>query len=235
MVLSYPFWARVFKREFSPQLSAIVEALEKRTLPAFDGIEKEAESVADKAWEGFMSSAATGDEDPADLAEASQEAGISHYVLLAGIRQGMINLFAAALYHAFEQQVMRFHRKQVLYPREENDPKLFNVPEFQNRLKGLGIDITRFSSWPKINELRLVAHAVKHAEGDSSQRLHRQRPDLFENPEMKKLGLSSGKLHPRVFFPLVGEDLYVSLADIKRYRDALVKFWKELADAMGRA
>jgi hypothetical protein len=235
MVLSHPFWARVFKREFSPQLSAIVEALEKRTLPAFDGIEKEAESVSEKTWEEFMSRPATGYEDPADLAEVAQEAGISHYLLLAGIRQGMINLFVAALYHTFEQQVMYFHRKQVLNPREENDPKLFNLHEFQTRLKDLGIDITAFSSWPKIDDLRLVANVVKHGEGDSAQRLRRERPALFENPEIKKLGLSSGRVNPRVFLPLAGEDLYVSLADIKEYRDAVVGFWEELADAMDPA
>ncbi len=68
-----------------------------------------------------MSAPATGDEDPADFAEAAEQAGVSHYLLLDGIRQGMLNLFAAALYHSFEQQVMRFHRKQVLHPGEEND------------------------------------------------------------------------------------------------------------------
>ena len=98
MVLSYLFWARVFKREFSPQLSAIVEALEKRTLPAFDGIEKEAERVSEEAWEGLMSREATGNEDPAELAEVAQEAGISHYLLLAGIRQGSDLFSAAALF-----------------------------------------------------------------------------------------------------------------------------------------
>ena len=179
--------------------------------------------------------AGTGEEDPSDLAEAAQDAGVSHYMLLNGIRQGIINLFAAALYHAFEQQVILFLRKQVLHPREENDSKLFHMGEFDRRLKALGIDINSFRSWPKTDELRLVANTVKHTEGDSAQKLHRQRPGLFENPEIQKLGLSSSTANPRVFLPLVGEDLYVSLADIKDYRDTLLGFWKELADAMERA
>jgi len=235
MVLSHLFWGRVFKREFIPQLTGIFEALERRILPAFQGIEKEAEGVADDTWEKFMSTVGSGEEDPSDLAEAAQEAGVSHYMLLNGIRQGIINLFAAALYHAFEQQVILFLRRQVLHPREENDFKLFHMSEFERRLKALGIDINSFQSWPKTDELRLVANTVKHAQGDSAQKLHRQRPGLFENPEIQKLGLSSGTANPRVFLPLVGEDLYVSLADIKEYRDALLGFWKELVDAMERA
>ena len=47
MVLSHLFWTGFFQREFVPQLRAIVEVLEKRTLPAFAGIEQEAEAVAD--------------------------------------------------------------------------------------------------------------------------------------------------------------------------------------------
>jgi hypothetical protein len=234
MALSHLFWTRVFKREFSPQLSAIVEALEKRMLPAFGGIEEEAEAVSQEAWEAFMSAPATGDEDPADFAEAAEQAGVSHYLLLDGIRQGMLNLFAAALYHAFEQQVMLFHRKQVLHPGEENDPNFFKMNEFQKRLRAYGIDITTFSSWPRVDELRLVANTVKHAEGDSAQKLHSLRPDLFEHPQSQKFLALATRGAPRVFQPLVGEDLYVSLKDIHDYRNALLEFWKELSVAMRR-
>ena len=55
--------------------------------------------------------------------------------------------------------------------------------EFQKRLKDIGIDIVAFSSWTKIDELKQVANAVKHAEGDAVQRLHGLRPDFFEYHE----------------------------------------------------
>jgi hypothetical protein len=235
MVLSHHFWNRFFLQEFVPQLRAIVEVLEKRTLPAFAGIEQEAEAVSEEIWEAFMSAPGTGDEDPGDFAEAAEQAGVSHYMLLDGIRQGMVNLFAAALYHAFEQQVMLFLRKQVLDLRDENNPKLFQLAEFQKRLKALGIDITKFSSWAKVDELRLVANTVKHAEGDSARKLHQMRPDLFEHSKVSGISPSLGKGLPRVFQPLVGEDLYVPLTDVQQYRDSLVGFWKELSNGMERA
>lgn len=235
MTLNHHFWIGVFRREFVPQLHAIVEALEKRILPTFAGIDKEAKAVSEEAWDAFMSAPGTGDVDPAEFAEAAEQAGVSHYMLIDGIRQGIVNLFAAALYHAFEQQVILFLRKEVLDLRDENNPKLFQMSEFQKRLKALNVDITTFSSWAKVDELRLVANTVKHAEGDSAQKLHHLRPDLFENPTISELGLSFGKGVPRVFLPLVGEDLYVSLTDVQRYRDSLMNFWSELGDVMERA
>src|SRR5262249_45467784 len=197
-----------------------------------DGIEEEAEAVSQEAWEVFMSAPGTGDEDPANFAEAAEQIGVSRYLLLDGIRQGMLNLFAAALYHAFEQQVMRFHRKQVLHPREENNPNFFKMHEFRKRVRDYGIDITTFSSWPKVDELRLVANAVKHAEGDSVQKLHSLRPDLFEHPQLKEFPALAIRGTPRVFQPLVGADLYVSLEDIHNYRNTLLEFWEELSHAI---
>lgn len=123
MVLSHHFLVDVFRREFAPQLVAIVDALESRLLPAFQTIEAEAEAISEEAWEGFMSAPAIGEEDPGDCAEAAEEAGVSHYLLLDGIRQGMLNLFAAALHHAFEQHVLLFMRRQLFHPAEENDAK----------------------------------------------------------------------------------------------------------------
>ncbi len=230
-----PFWIRTFQTEFVPQLNASVNALEKRLLPNLekDKIGEKADRIADEDWERFLSSTSvTGNEDPAYFADGAQNAGIAHYTLMCGIRQGMLNWFVATLYHAFEQQVMFFHRKNVLCLCEENDPSKFRLSVFESRLKEYGIDIKKFSSWSKIDdELRLVANTVKHAEGCSSQKLRNIRPDLFKNPYLSSFsGLSVPT--PKVFQPLVGDGLYVSLQDIKNYRDHLVQFWQKLTDAL---
>ena len=235
MVLSHHYWTKVFRDEFSVQLSAIVDTLEKRLLPSFTDIEKEAEAISQEAWDGFMSAPATGDEDPADFADDAMQAGVSHYLLLVGIRQGMLNLFATALYHAFEQQALLFHRKQVLKRAEENDPNLLDLKAFQVRLKDYGIDITTFTSWTKLDELRLVANTAKHGEGHSATKLHALRPDLFEHPYNVFMDITMPIQVVRVFQPLVGEDLYVSMEDICEYRNALLQFWQELSDEMASA
>ena len=229
-----PFWIRILRIEFIPQLNAIVNALEKRLLPNLEKekIGEEADRIADEDWERSISSTSVmGDEAPDYFPDRALNAGIAHYTLMYGIRQGMLNLFTAALYHVFEQQVMYFHRKNVLHLCEENDPRKFKMPVFEGRLKKCGIDIKNFACWSKIDELRLVANTVKHAEGPSSDRLREIRSDMFINPLFSQdpfplQGLDS------VFQPLVGDDLYVSLQDIKDYCDYLVQFWQELAAAM---
>ena len=226
-----PFWIEAIQTEFAPQIKAIVDVLEERLLPniAEEIIEAESKRISDEKWEEFMSMPGTGDEDPGDFVDPALNAGISHYGLMIGIRQGMINQFAAVLYHAFEQQVMFFHRKNVLNYNEENDPKLFTIPKFKRRLQHLGIKIDDLASWQKIEELRLVANTVKHAEGGSSHKLRDIRSDLFKDPNMSDISMYSA---PPIFQPLFGDGLYLSLKDIEDYRDHLVRFWQVLANEM---
>lgn len=108
------------------------------------------------------------------------------------------------------------------------------MPKFEKRLLRGGIDVRAFSSWAGVDELRLVANAVKHADGLSAKKLYEQRPDLFTHPELPKNALFSARAQPRVFMPLLGEDLYVSLEDLRKYRDAVVQFWEELGRDMAR-
>jgi len=49
-MLNHDYWRRVFDEEFAPQLRGIVEALETRVLPGFEGIEQEAEHYSDELW-----------------------------------------------------------------------------------------------------------------------------------------------------------------------------------------
>lgn len=231
MIHNAYYWSQYFRAEFVPQLSALVDVLENRILPGFEDIEDEAKRVTDDAWKRFMSMPSTGEEDPSEFAEKAEQVGVSHYFLLVGVRQGMLNLFAAALYHTLEQQIMLLHRKEVLRPSEEDNLSLLKLSEFQIRLSKIGIDITKFTSWPMIDELRLAANVVKHGDGGAAKKLHERRPDLFENPHTASIGSLKAR-GPRVFQPLVGDDLYVSLKDLKRYGESCVGFWHELSDAL---
>ena len=111
-----PFWTSAFQTEFVPELKAIGDTLESRLLPTIgrDDIEEESNRIKDRALERYMSMPGTGEEDPSCLADRAERAGISHYTLMSGIRQGMVNLFAAALYHAFEQQNHVFSSEERL-------------------------------------------------------------------------------------------------------------------------
>lgn len=225
----------MFKKEFRPQINALADVLEKRLLPTFDNVEEEAENIAENTWEEFMSMPATGEEDPGSLAEIAEQAGVSHYILLTGVRQGMVNLFAAALYHLFEQQLMLFHRKELLDLTEENESRHFSSKEIVRRLERAGINVEKFRAWSKIEELRLVANTVKHAEGQSAKQLLAIRPDYFRNPIGVESLFATKPDDIRIFQPLVGEDLYVSQPAINEYKNCLLGFWDELSQSLQSA
>jgi hypothetical protein len=96
-----------------------------------------------------------------------------------------------------------------------------------------GLNLENLSPWPQINELRLVANSVKHAEGKSTEQLRKLRPDLFENPILKKDETLNWLVSsPNVYLPIGGEDVYLTIVDMDLYRNALLSFWNEFGDAI---
>lgn len=233
MILNPLWWDRQFKEEFIPQVHSLVETLEVRLLPTFDNIGQEAEKKAKEEWERLGSVASLYDFDEAALAEKAHDVGLDYYFMMNGLRQGLINMFSVTLYHLYEQQKMIFHRKEILAPEEEDDRKLIKHEIFQNKLQEYEINITQFKSWFRIEELRLIANTIKHAAGDSAEKLHAWRPDLFKAPSMSE-SLPALPTFPtssmQVYRPLMGEDIYLGLKDIKIYANAVEQFWNELSD-----
>jgi hypothetical protein len=195
--------------EVYPQLDAFGVDGVARLLGAFATIEDEANAVADKAFEQYGHLA--GDRDMGDFAEAAQDQGIQHYQTLALLKQGVTNLLAAGLYHLFEQHYERL--KSVAGELNQSIPARESL-----------------AAWPKLDELRLLANTVKHAEGGSAQLLRTLRPDYFTEPILRSSPIAKwrGQNPPRLKNPMGGEDLFVTQADLSAYRDAIREFWEEL-------
>ncbi len=179
------------------------------------------------------------DTDPAYLAEKAHDTGVDYYMMVSGVRQALLNVSEATLYHLFEQQLLFFLRHEILYPSEKNNidrlikKKILKISVFEKRCLQHNIDIKNFSSWKIINEMRLVANTVKHAEGKSAVDLRKIRPDLFKNPILKKFEIFKLPVNSRpLFMPLAGEDIYLSIEDLKNYGETIVKFWDELISSM---
>lgn len=230
------YWHGYFQRVFQPHLERTLQVLEKRLIPTFDGIEAEATAVQEKTFEDLMSIPVDPDmTDGSMLAEAAFEAGYDHYSGMEAVRQSLINAFAPLLFHTWEQQLIAFHRKEVLSPHEENDNRLLQVKVLQKRLNGEGLDITRMSTWASLEELKLVANTVKHADGESANRLRAVRPVLFEMDRAANTANPIWHVYPRrVYRPMSGEDLYLTLDDLHVYGRAAIAFWDEFADALAQ-
>jgi len=223
-------WAMWFKDVCVVQIQLLLDNFEKRILSSFESISDEAEKVQQEAWERFEKSAGP-DSDPSSGAEWALQEGIVHYMNLEDLRQGLLNVSATFCYHLFEQQLFYFHRKELLKQYEENDHDLFKHKEIKKRLAEHAIDIEGFRSWSKVDELRLVANVVKHADGDSAKKLRELRPKMFTRPDLREDEVMNPILSCPlpVFQPLFGHDFYVTIEDLRAYAGAAIDFWTEMA------
>jgi hypothetical protein len=197
--------------------------------PSFDIEGEEAET---REWDKLMSSPGNGDDDPSTSAEAAHHRGLQRYLLLDGVRQGIVNLFATSLYHLFEQQLLLFLRRECLEPYEANDHRLFSVETLRRRLLERGVNLGAFQSWGIVEEARLVANAVKYGEGRSAKKWHLLRLDFFRKGGLPGLGQWELRWDPRVFQPLAGRDLYLKFQDVRAYMLGLMGFWNELSECI---
>jgi hypothetical protein len=228
------FWSPHFKRVYVAQLRAFERAVIDRLIPAFEGIEEEAERIANEEYERLGSLPGDGSVDMGDLAEAAQDPGIGHYEELSAVRQSLLNLSATALFHLFEQQLLTFHRRQVLDLGEEFDEKLFSRAIILERFRHGGVNLESLNSWKGIRELEALANTVKHGTGRSSRLLGQLRPDLLVYPPFRGQPGFLGTPLTDVHMPLAGDDVFVSENDFRGFANAVVAFWNELADAIAR-
>jgi hypothetical protein len=234
------YWGPYFRRSYILELEALRDAFFVRVLPAFAEIDAEAEEVAQTEWDRLVAMPSEIGDDPGVAAEIAQDAGVSHYQRLTSVRQTMLNMGVVTLRHLLDQQMMEFHKRQVLGIMEEHHRPLHKDSVFRDRLRNAGIEVEQLPAWAKIVELRLVANVVKHGEGDFKStkdtdfdKLRSRRPDLFTPPDMRGTDMESMfQRRPRLDRPAGGEDLYVTEADLGEFFGAAICFWEELALAV---
>jgi hypothetical protein len=234
MIRNNRYWMHYIREGFIPEINAFADCLMSKILPAFENLNDEAEKIEQEELTRLGAIANPDSFDMGDIAEMARDRAVSHYLLMTGMFQGIINLFTTGLYHMFEQQFFMLHRRELLTKDEEDKTSLINMCKVAELLRASGIEITSFSSWSKIDELRLVANTVKHADGYSADKLKCCRPDLFINPDPVSKVFLPGQfmILRQVFQPLTGKDLFVTVSDLSSYVAGIKQLWFELADAL---
>ena len=227
-------WAEHFERTAVSQVRMLTAALKDRLLPSFEQIEKEANDHAEEVFRDLGSQPASQDDfvDMADLAEIAQERGLARYEALSSVRQAILNWLTVSLYHLVEQELLFFLRRQVLAQWEEHNISLFKLPVLNARLRAGGIDVEQLNGWAQLKELALVANAIKHADGRSSEELKPLRPDLFVPPELRTTRFAQSAVGRSIYRPAAGDDLFVSFADFETYATSVERFLLAFADAI---
>lgn len=227
------FWSQYFRRVNIQAVRAFERAVVDRVLPAFANLDTEADVVAAAEYERIGNLPSVDDfDDMASAAEEAQETGLAFYEEMSAVRQALLNLFAAALFHMVEQQLLLFHRRQLLRPDEEYNRALFSREKVQAGLAAAGIELKEFEPWLALNELELVANVTKHGDGPSADKLRVVRPDVLVPWMFKGQEGTMGRPSPYIRTPLTGDSVFVTIEDFRRYADTCVAFWEELAAAL---
>lgn len=210
-----------------PPVEAYNGDLFRDVLKAFDHLEERSDEKANDFFNNYTGNETT---DPGDVAGWAREHSYSWWQTMVSLRQSMINLMAAGLFHLIEQQLGALSLDCV-YERVR-DTKLEIVRRWY--IANLGIDLASLSDWPRIDELRLVTNSVKHAEGPSARQLRKLRPDLFANPAFAHIRSEmGGRWHARqepLAMPLAGEDLFVTETDLHSYCSAAVGLFEGIVE-----
>lgn len=209
---------------------AFHEYIFRDVLPAFNNIDSRARQVAVDYYDKISSQPAGEYEeiDMADVAEAAQDQSLDWYDMMTSLRQTMLNLLAAGLFHLIEQQLGMLSQDAWFSKTPLRTVRLEDIADWY--LAFLDVDIKALNSWKKIDELRLVANAVKHAEGSATNQLRLLRPELFANPAYADMFPERAMESPTpISAPLSGEDFFVTQDLLREYSENAEAFFAEIA------
>jgi len=203
-----------------------VKQVQSRLLDQFNDMESEAEKAAADWLERNQHHFDPDRHDPSDFYEAAHYESISHYQLLADMRDNTRLSVVASIYHEWDKQLRDWLVREINHWHigEDVRAKIWSQ-DFGNLIDlfvGLGWDTRSKPYYAALDACRLVVNVYKHGEGTSFQDLKQRYPEYIDNP-LKSLGDST-----------LGIDLadYTNLAvteeQIHGFSAAIVAFWNDI-------
>jgi hypothetical protein len=210
---SYLAWRARWKAQ--PLVRTYCQWVNEHIIPIAANFENQADAIEQETYEQLSAlvDPETYGGDGSELHEQAFNTSLSLYETMVALYQATLNLFSAGLFHLIEQQLADLTHDASMETAVA-DTKLNVVAEYyRDHLK---VDFTQFGSWNVIQELRVVANTTKHGEGPSAEELRKIRPELFQNPALRRDPILP-IVHFRLQSPLGGDGLYVTPEDFSRY------------------
>jgi hypothetical protein len=160
------------------------------------------------------------DRAPGDIADDAHQKSIDFYETMTAMHHTVLNLFTAGVFHLFEQQVgtllENWNGKRPRFPFDELGKSAFKDQA------GNEVASNSAPDWAKMDELRLFANVVKHAEGDSANKLRAVNNAHFKLPWVRDTELEKHFGDRMLGEPLTGEGIYVVKADYDAFVVAVI-------------
>ena len=212
---------------------AFREYVFRDVIPQFCNLDQRADQIASEYYDLAITRPVDEDcvGDTSQFAEEAHDQALSWYQMMRSLRQTVLSLLAAGLFHLTEQQLASLGQNAAFANRQPKSTKLQHVAEWYKSV--LCLDLHTLKDWSFIEELRLVTNTAKHAEGDSSKKLKALRPDLFCDPALDGMfegtGFRTWLVHRPVVAPLAGENLFVTEGTLRQYAEGVESFFREIA------
>jgi hypothetical protein len=213
---------------------AFREYIFRDVVPQFGRLNERADQIGNEYFETAINQPA-GEDCDGDLsgfAEDAHDHALSWYEMMRSLRQTMLNLLAAGLFHLTEQQLAQLGNDAGFDDRRPKSAEIGDVVKWYKSV--LHLDLKQLSGWPLIDELRLVANTAKHAEGKSCGELRNLRPELFCDATFAQIyqgmGINDYFVNRPVTAPLAGEDLYVTDQVLQQYAEGVENYFRQIAD-----
>jgi hypothetical protein len=166
--------------------------------------------------------------DPSMYAEAAQEYSLEVYENLQFVRQQLLGLATAGLYHLWERLLRQFLCKELrTWSFDGRDIRaLMAKADFRDLERFLGKFNFQLADQPyygDLCELRLVANVAKHGDGAACEELQQAAPQLF----------AGYKYHFDIFSK--ADTLELSPANFATYTRAITTFWESFPEHLSMA
>jgi hypothetical protein len=227
--VSDQYVARRIEGDILAPIVAFREYIFRDVLPAFGNINERAQQVADDYY-NLIAALPRGEFDEigmADVAEDAQEESHSWWEMMTSLRQTMLNLTAAGLFHLLEQRLALLTRDAIFSRAPLAEVKWKVIRDWYST--HLHVDLMGLPAWVLMDELRLVANSVKHGEGVSARELRAIRPELFRDPFEAMLfpNLRDEVVRP-IVVPLSADEFFVTEEFLKMYADGAETFLRQI-------
>jgi hypothetical protein len=202
--------------------------VKEELLPTFSKIERKAKSASQQHLDRLVEGKS--EQDAEDLAKY-------HAIEIAPYRieryqedaqnfaQAFVNLLFVHLFHLFEQQLADSIAKKRSAPPSSYKSHLELCDA---TYEAFGFDVTLFSVWPKMDELRLIANTVKHVSAKDARKLAKRNPVVLKLTGNWLTDIEFDEYAPvGIAGAMMGRDLVLSPHDYDRHVGNVEKFWRE--------